>query len=297
MRILSLTLSIVACAVLTAGAGHAQTGKLPVHAAPSGFQSIEGEYGGRLLFGAISDQASGDAAFRTGLKALRGGYFDAAPNMASNVRSKDGNITIAPFTSTIGKAPVNGAVYSVSDSAGSAHVGILFDYTQNTGKSFNPLMARFADMIPGPAASSEFVTVKAPDGTDKATVPDNWQVPSLREGQLITRGPDQALVIIRYLTYFTDPRTRPAPGTTPLPYTSDPVRAMEAVASVLAARSNQPTPKIHVERAVPDSKPQGIVTSALLYGTAVLEGKTRRFETLVQVTPLDASGRWIVQVN
>jgi len=278
-------------------AGQSRTGTLPAHSAPEGLKSIDSPNGGRLLVGTLTKQSSTDAAFRAGLAKLRHGYFDTAPNLVGVVRSRDESVTIAPFTATLQRAPINGMIYTLFDPAGSARVGVCFDYAQRFGQTFKPLMARFQESNPAPVASSKLHQVVAEDRTEAITIPENWKVGAMRGGYLSVTGPDQALVMIRFLGYFTDPKYRAAPGTRSLPFTADPTEAFKAVAGLVAADNHLPPPQIHIERTVPEAKPAGTVTSAWLYGTAIQGEDTRRFETLVQVAPMNESGRWIVQLN
>ena len=277
-------------------ANAAPSDALPGRAAPSGMQSIDGAQGGRLLAAALSNQPSTDAAFRAGLATIRGRYFDAPATVVGAVRSTDQRVTIAAFTAALGQAPVNGMLYTIFDAAGSSRVGVVFDIPQRFGKTFKPLMQRFAETA-ADSGTAPLKQVVAPDGTEAAMIPANWQVQTLKEGVLITNGPDQAAVVIRLLSYFFEPNRRTIPGAVPMPFTSDPTAAFSAVSRTLAARRNLPPPEIHVERTVPQPKPAGTVTSALLYGTVTFGETSRRFETLVQVAPANAEGRWIVQIN
>jgi len=296
MRRLLLALAFIALSTPAGVANAAPSGALPDRAAPSALRSVDGTEGGRLLTGPLSKQPSTDAAFRAGLATIRGRYFDTPATVVGVVRSTDQRVSIAAFTATLGQAPVNGMLYTIFDPAGSSRVGVFFDVPQRFAKTFQPLMARFAESASdsGPAPLKQVV---APDGTEAAMVPANWQVQTLEQGVLIAQGPDQAAVIVRLLQYFSDPRAQGIPGAVPKPFTSDPTAAFSAVSRTLAARRNLPPPEIHIERTVPQPKPAGTVTSALLYGTATSGDATRRFETLVQVVPANAQGRWIVQIN
>ncbi|MCW3052970.1 MAG: hypothetical protein JWN14_2140 [Chthonomonadales bacterium] len=296
MRSLLLAFAFIAFASSAALAGQSRAGTLPGHVAPGGLKSIDIPEGGRLLVGGLSKQSSTDAAFRTSLGTIRQGYFDAALNLVGVVRNKDQSVTIAPFTATFQKMPVNGMIYTLFDPSGNTRVGILFDTAQRFGKTFKPLMVRFVALNPAPAASATLKQFVAEDGTEAITIPENWQVAALSGGFLAVKGPDQASVIIRYMAYFTDPKYRAAPGTLSMPFTADPTEALNAATRLMAASNHMPPPQIRIERTVAEPKPAGTVTSAWLHGTATQGENTRRFEALVQVAPMNESGRWFVQI-
>ena len=127
MRRLFFALATIAFTTPAGVAAAAPSGALPAHAAPSGLHSIDGTDGGRLLVGALSKQSSTDAAFRAALRTIRGGYFDTTPNLVGVVRSTDQSLTIAAFTATLQRAPVNGMVYTIFDPSGGSRVGVFFD--------------------------------------------------------------------------------------------------------------------------------------------------------------------------
>jgi hypothetical protein len=302
---------VSACAVWPFAAP-AAAATLPGNAAPSGMSVADLSGGGRILQGALPKSASGVGALRTGLRRARR-YFDAPPHVIAARSSTDGSVGIALFDATIRSRPVEGLIVATVGS-GASHIAYLFDEPSHLAQSLPAMEAALKGRAAVPATAPVHASttlegawdaayakasgvalspVAFPDNSASAGVAAGFTAQPAQMGGFTAHAADGAFLRIGGNIAMSDPGSGPNVLHLPsVPYTPDMAAAWTTARRASFAANSRPAEDLTIH-AVGPVRVNGMRRSAMIFGTAVGEGKRLAYEALVTTTA-PQRGLWFV---
>ena len=144
---------------------------------------------GHIAAGSTGTVASPAALLRVALEDARN-TFGGTLSVRSATRSNDGTLTLASVHGNPSGTPTDGIVVAEFAPRGASRVWIVYDRSDRFATTARDLLARATASPDKPAGPVEPMRERtAPDGSVRASVPDNWKISIFSQGAFSAMGP------------------------------------------------------------------------------------------------------------